>query len=88
MTERPGNEYRPDRVSPPGETLAELLSEHGLTLAEFAAKLGMPTRAINEIVEGKAAISPETAIHLERVLGVPAAFWSNLEREYRDHLAR
>lgn len=88
MTERPGNEYRPDRVSPPGETLAELLSEHGLTQGELAAKLGMPTRAINEIAEGKAAISPEVAIHLERALGVPAAFWSDLEREYRDHLAR
>lgn len=88
MTEHLRNEYRPDRVSPPGDTLAELLSDRGLTQAEFAAKLGMSKKALNEIVKGKAPITPETAIHLERALGLPAAFWSNLEREYRDHLAR
>jgi len=30
----------------------------------------------------------ETALQLERVLGVPASFWNNLEQNYREHLAR
>ncbi len=88
MSERPRNEYRPDRVSRPGETLAELRSERGLTHSELAAELGMSEQALDEIIEGKAPITPETATRLERVLGVPADFWSNLEREYRDDLAR
>lgn len=47
-----------------------------------------PTKTINEIVRGKAAITPETAIQLERALGVAARFWINLETAYREHLAR
>lgn len=81
------NQYRPDVVSPPGETLQELLESVGMTQAELAERTGRPKKTINEIVKGKAAITPETALQLERVLGVPASFWNNRERLYREHLA-
>jgi HTH-type transcriptional regulator / antitoxin HigA len=45
-------------------------------------------KTINEIVAGKAAITSDTALQLEKVLGVPASFWTNHERIYRDTLAR
>lgn len=45
-------------------------------------------RAINEIIKGKASITPETAFQLELVLGVPAGFWNNREKAYREALAR
>jgi plasmid maintenance system antidote protein VapI len=45
-------------------------------------------KIINKIIKGKTAIMPETAIQLERVLGVPASFWNNLERNYQETLAR
>jgi addiction module HigA family antidote len=82
------NEYTPDVVSPPGETLQELLDERGMSQAELAERMGRPKKTINEIIKGKTAITPETALQLERVLGVPAGFWTNMEKHYREHLAR
>jgi HTH-type transcriptional regulator/antitoxin HigA len=82
------NEYWPDTVSPPGDTLLELLEERGMSQAELARRTGRPTKTINEIVQGKTAITPETALQLERVLGTPASFWNRRERHYREALAR
>lgn len=82
------NQYKPDYVSPPGETLEEILEEREMTQAELAERMGRPKKTISEIINGKAAITPETALQLERVLGVPASFWSNRERLYREALAR
>jgi len=64
--------YQPDVVSPPGETLEETLEALGMTQAELAARAGRPKKTINEIIRGKAAITHETALQFERVLGVPA----------------
>jgi Zn-dependent peptidase ImmA (M78 family) len=47
-----------------------------------------PVKTINEIVNGKAAITPDTAIQLERALGISASFWNGLEAQYRERLAR
>jgi addiction module HigA family antidote len=80
--------YVPDYAVPPGETLLETLATLGISQAELAERTGRPTKTINEIIKGKAAITPETALQLERALGVPAAFWNNRERQYRETLAR
>jgi HTH-type transcriptional regulator / antitoxin HigA len=88
MHDRQKNEYTPERASPPGETLAEILDDRGMSQAELAERMGRPKKTINEIIQAKAALTSETALQLERVLGVPASFWSNLERNYRDSLAR
>lgn len=80
--------YRPDRVSAPGATLLDLLEERGLSQADLALRTGRPIKTINEIINGKAAITSETAIQLERVLGTPAEFWSQREANYRVFLAR
>ena len=47
------------------------------------ARLGRPVQVVNEIVRGKKAITDHTALGLEKVLGIPATFWVNLEQEYR-----
>lgn len=87
-----GNEfvqaYRPDSVSPPGETLEEILEERGMTQAELAERTGHPKKIINEIIQGKAVLTSETALQLEHVLGVPASFWLTREQHYREFLAR
>lgn len=88
MTERLVNQYVPEIVAAPGETLAEILEDRGMSQAELAERMGRPKKTISEIVGAKAEITPETALQLEHVLGVPASFWSNLERNYRDYLAR
>lgn len=82
------NEYEPDVVTPPGETLLETIAMCGITQESLAARTGRTPKLINEIVKGKAAISTDTALQLERVLGVPAEFWNNRERKYRESLAR
>lgn len=81
------NQYTPDYVSPPGETLEEILEEREMTQAELAERMGRPKKTINEIINGHAAITPETALQLERVLGIPASFWNNRERHYQETLA-
>jgi HTH-type transcriptional regulator / antitoxin HigA len=79
--------YIPDSVSPPGETLQETLEMLGMTQAELAERTGRPKKTINEIVQGKAAITPETAFQFELVLKVPANFWLARETKYRTWLA-
>lgn len=88
MASKIDNQYEPDYVSPPGETLLETLEALGMSQAELAERTGRPRKTINEIVKGKAAITPETALQFERVLGVPASFWSKREYHYREFLAR
>ncbi len=77
-----------DLAIPPGEILAEEIEARGMTQKELAAQLGRPAQAVSEIVNAKKAITPETAIGLERVLGIEASFWMNLETDYRLTLAR
>lgn len=81
-------EYAPRTVSPPGATLLDLLEERQLSQAELARRMGRPLKTVNEIIRGKAAITPDTALQLEVVLGPPAEFWNARERQYRAHLAR
>lgn len=88
MSNKIQNQFIPDYVSPPGDTLLETLEAIGMSQAELAKRTGRPKKVINEIIKGKAAITPETAIQLERVLGIPASFWNNRERDYREALAR
>jgi len=80
--------YAPDFAVPPGDTLAELLETAGMTQAELARRMGRPLKTINEIVQGRAAITPATALQLEHVLGLPATFWNARERNFRQALAR
>ncbi len=82
------NEYVPDVVSPPGETLQDVLEERDLSQTDLADRTGRTKKTINEIIKGKAPITPETALQIEKVLGIPAAFWDNREMAYRAYLAR
>lgn len=82
------NQYNPDVVSPPGETLRETLEALGMSQAELAARMGRPKKTINEIIKGKAALTPDTALQLERVLGIPAGFWNNRDYHFREYQAQ
>ncbi|HEY3266278.1 MAG TPA: HigA family addiction module antitoxin [Armatimonadota bacterium] len=82
------NESIPDYAVAPGETLAETLAELGLSQQDLATRTGHTPKMLSQIINGKAPITSDTAVQFERVLGVPAAFWLNLEREYREALTR
>ena len=80
--------WQPEWAVVPGELLLEALVDRGMTQSDLARRMGRPIKTINEIVNGKAAITPDTAIQLELALGITASFWNNLEAAYRAHLAR
>lgn len=81
MTET-GLAYAPQTVSPPGDTVADLLEERDMSQAELARRLGTAPKVVNEIIRGKAPITPDTAIELERVLGAPATFWLTRQAQF------
>ena len=77
-----------DALVPPGEILEEELVERGITQKELAQRMGRPIQTMNEIIRGKRALTAETALDLERVLGIEAGLWVRLEGDYRLALAR
>ena len=82
------NQFAPNYAVPPGSTLLETIESLTMSQAELVSRMGRPPKTINEIVKGKASITPETALQLEKVLGIPATYWNNAERNYREILAR
>ena len=77
-----------DSPVPPGRILEQELKARGMTQTELAKRAGRPLQVINEIVRGKKVITPKTALDFEKVLGVPAEFWTSLEAIYQLSLAR
>lgn len=74
---------RRDWISPPGNTIADLLEERNWTQAQLADRLGVSRKHVSELINGKAPISEANAIKLARVLGSTVGFWLNREAEYR-----
>ena len=67
----------------PGEMLLEeFLKPLGVTQSDFAVRLGVSFPRLNEIVRGRRAVSPDTALRLERVLGMRADFWLGLQLDW------
>ena len=87
MTEVLQNQYHPNDVSPPGETLLETIEAIGMPRTELAMLMGQPVHLIHDIIQAKAAITEETALQFEQVLQMPASFWMNRERRYQELLA-
>ncbi len=77
-----------DAALSPGEILGEELAARGLTQKELAQRMGRPAQSINEIIRGKRGLTAETALDLERALGIEASLWVRLEGDYRLALAR
>ena len=67
----------------PGEILLEeFLQPLEISQYRLAKDIGVPPRRINEIVQGKRAISPDTALRLSRYFGLSERFWINLQTRY------
>ncbi|MCY4377002.1 MAG: HigA family addiction module antitoxin [Spirochaetaceae bacterium] len=83
MTTDDRSEIYSDLPIPPGETLADEIAARGMSQTDLTARIGRPVQVVNEIIHGKKAITEGTALDLEKVLGISAAFWVNLEQQYR-----
>lgn len=75
-------------ATPPGATIKEQLNDRGMSQKEFAARMDMSEKHISRLINGEVAITPETALKLEMVLGIPAKFWNNLEAIYREKIVK
>lgn len=74
---------RPFTPISPGEILEDELQSRGWSQKDLAAVLGRPVQVVNEIIAGKKAITPETALALSEALGTSADYWLGLESRYR-----
>ncbi|MGH7089799.1 MAG: HigA family addiction module antitoxin [Stellaceae bacterium] len=71
---------RKRRPTPPGEVLAELyLKPHDISIAKFAEAAGVTRKHVSAIVNGRAAITADTATRIATVLGTTAEYWLNLQ---------
>ena len=75
-------------ATPPGATIREQLDERGMTQKEFSARMNMSEKHISKLINGDVHLTPDVAIRLEMVLGIPAQFWNNLESIYREKLEK
>ena len=82
------NAFQPDYAVSPGDVLEEHREAAALTQAELAKRLGFSTKHVNRLLAGLEPVTPETALKLEAVFGLPARVWLALEARYREHLAR
>ena len=72
----------------PGEHLAEELRELGMSAAELARNLDVPTNRVTGILNGQRAITGDTALRLAHFFGTSAEFWLNLQSIYELRLAQ
>ena len=72
----------------PGEHLADLLKESGISANALALSLRVPANRITLIIQGKRAISAETALRLARYFRTSPEFWMNLQIKYELDVAQ
>ncbi len=72
----------------PGEHLAEELKEIGMSAAEFARQISVPTNRVTQILNGRRSITGDTALRLAHFFGTSAEFWLNLQSLYEIRVAQ
>jgi antitoxin HigA-1 len=72
----------------PGEVLADELEALGLSAAQLARNLGVPTNRVTQIINGERNITADTALRLGHWFGTSAEFWLNLQKSYELRLAQ
>ncbi|RLD19092.1 MAG: addiction module antidote protein, HigA family, partial [Bacteroidetes bacterium] len=82
------NEYFPQSVSHPGETLAEKLDEMQMGAKEFAVRSGKPEKTITAVLKGESSITSDMAVQFEKVTRIPTNFWMKYQAGYDEYKAR
>lgn len=71
----------------PGEILAEELEELGVSPTELSRQIRVPANRISQIINGKRAITGDTALRLAHWFGTSPQFWMNLQALYDVRMA-
>jgi addiction module HigA family antidote len=72
----------------PGEHLREFLEEYGLARQQLAQGIHVPPQRIDEIIQGREAVTADTALRLARYFGTTAQYWMNLQAGYDLEVAK
>lgn len=75
-------------ATPPGATIKEQLQDKGMSQKEFATRMELSQKHVSKLINGEVQLTPEVAVRLEMVLGIPAKFWNKLEATYREKLIK
>lgn len=81
-------EFFPDWVSAPGDTITDILQERGLSEADFARHLGQTLEEVRNLLRGHSTITIAIARQLEKILGASVAFWMSRDFQYRQDISR
>lgn len=76
------NDMIPGDIFHPGEHIKDELDARGMIQQELADKMGVSKSEISQLVNGHRDISANTAVLLEKALGIDAEFWMNLQVRY------
>lgn len=80
--------YQPDKAIHPGSSVQRELDHLGMSQKRLAERTGLSEKHISQIINGEASITADTAFLFANALGGAASFWLNLDRNYRETLAR
>ena len=81
-------EYKPDYCAPPGTTIRETVEFKGMTRHQFGKSIGLNGFEVDDLYRGSLAISAELAAKIEQATGVRAHVLLNMERAWREFVAR
>lgn len=79
-------EFKPDWISPPGDSIAEILEELGYSIQEFSKKMFLTEQASRDLLDGNVKIDSELAQRLSKVVGCSKLYWLKREEQYRQKL--
>ena len=85
--------YAPHELTPsepihPGEMLKDELQARNISQRRFAELIGLSYSVLNEVINGKRAITTEYALKIEAATDIPANFWLGLQADYNMQTAR
>lgn len=81
-------EFAPDWVSPPGDTILDIIEDKGWTQQELAKRVGFSEKHVSQLINGKVPLTDDTASRLSNALGSSVGFWLSREAKYRERLAK
>lgn len=82
------NNLTPSNAIHPGEMIKDEIEFRGISQKSLAAKIGMPPSVLNEVLNGKRAVTTEYALLFEAALGIEADIWLKLQSDYNKQIAK
>lgn len=81
------NNLTPSTPIHPGEMIKDEIEYRGISQKALAAEIGLPASVLNEVLNGKRAVTTEYALLLEAALGIEADLWMRLQSDYNKQIA-